>query len=279
MVLELDLADGSTVSHRLELGAPPPRNAGGEGTNGARSDLARMGAARRLPAFDDEAAATELAVRYQLVSEWTDCLVVHVRADADKAAELPSLVKVPQVLAAGWHGIGTVHEASPFADAAPAPAAALSFSAPPAAASRLSPVGRRSRRRAARVADTAPPPDLVPPASPGTISSPAELVTTLNQRSLPAVPTLEDLAALGIPDEFIDRLRELVDGGEDARAVAVIFLYLVCESPAGNGIDRRRRRPILSAYKKLRARAATVGAVRRVWQDWDQSGGGTSSCP
>ena len=39
-------------------------------------------------------AATDLAVRYQLVSEWTDCLVVHVRAKAERAAELPSLVKV-----------------------------------------------------------------------------------------------------------------------------------------------------------------------------------------
>ena len=73
-----------------------------------------MGAAQRLPAIDEDAAATELAVRYQLLSEWTDYLVVHVRADADKADELPSLVKVPQVLAAGWHGIGTVHDASPI---------------------------------------------------------------------------------------------------------------------------------------------------------------------
>ena len=273
VVLELELADGRTVSHRLEIGAPPPRNAGGEGTNGARSDLARMGAARRLPAFDDEAAATEVAVRYQLVSEWTDCLVVHVRADADKAAELPSVVKVPQVLAAGWHGIGTLHDASPLsaADAASREA--------PAAASRLTAASRRFSRPAARTLDMKLPPDVAPPVSPGTISSPAELVTALNQRSLPGVPTLEELAALGIPDNLIDGLRELVDGGEDARAVAVILLYLVCESPAGNGLDRWRRRPILSAYKKLRARAATVGAVRRVWQDWDPIGGGTSACP
>ena len=84
MVLELELADGRTVSHRLELGAPPPGNAGAEGASGIRSDLARMGAARRLPAIGEAAAATDLAVRYQLVSEWTDCLVVHVRADADR---------------------------------------------------------------------------------------------------------------------------------------------------------------------------------------------------
>ena len=121
--------------------------------------------------------------------------------------------------------------------------------------------------------------DMVAPGSPGTIRSPADLVAALDQRSLPAVPTLEELAALGIPDELVAGLRELVDGGADARAVAVIFLYLVCESSAGNGFDRRSRRLILSAYKKLRTRAAAVGAVRRVWQDWIPIGGDAPAGP
>ncbi|MDE0026299.1 MAG: VIT and VWA domain-containing protein [Spirochaetaceae bacterium] len=277
VVLELELADGRTVSHRLELGAPPPGNAGVEGASGIRSDLARLGAARRLAAIGEKAAATELAVRYQLVSEWTDCLVVHVRADADKAAELPNLVKVPQVLAAGWHGIGTVHDAptvsaAVYGEAPPTPARSFSERVP--GPSRLSPASRRLSRRAAQAADMEPLFDMVPPVSPATISSPAELVAALNHRSLPAVPTLEALAALGIPDELIAGLRALVDGGEDARAVAVIFLYVVCESPAGNGIDRHRRRLILSAYKKLRPRAAAVDAVRRICQDWHPFGGG-----
>ncbi len=269
VVLELELADGRTVSHRLELGAPPPGNAGAEGTSAIRSDLARMGAARRLSAIGEAAAATDLAVRYQLVSEWTDCLVVHVRADADKAAGLPSLVKVPQVVAAGWHGIGTVHDAPPVSAAAYGelpPPTARSFSERVPGPSRLSPV-RRLSRRAAQAADMEPLPDMVAPVSPGTIGSPAELVAALNQRLLPAVPTLEELAALGTPDEIIAGLRALVDGGEDARAVAVIFLYVVCESTAGDGLDRQRRRLILAAYKKLRPRAAAVAAVRRVWQD------------
>ena len=281
VVLELELADGCTVSHRLELGAPPRGSVGVEGASGIRSDLARMGAARRLPAIG-EAAAAELAVRYQLVSEWTDCLVVHVRADADKAAELPSLVKVPQVVAAGWHGIGTVHDASPVGAAAygevPPPTARSSSERVPGP-SRLSPVRGRLCRRAAQAADMEPLLDVVAPVSPGTINSPAELVAVLNHCSLPAVPTLEELAALGTPDEIVAGLRALVDGGEDARAVAVIFLSLVCESSAGNGFDRQRRRLILSAYKQLRPRAAAVGAVRRVWQDWDAICGATPAGP
>ena len=252
VVLELELADGRTISQRLEIGPLPPRIAGVEGTDAARSDLARMGAARRLPAIGDEAAATELAVQYQLLSEWTDCLVVLVRAEADKAHELPSLVKVPQVLAAGWHGIGTVH------DAPLAPMKAMYSQAPPPPEAALSPL-----------------PDMIasaPDPMPGTIRSPVEIVAALNERSLSAMPTLDDLADLGIPDEIGDSLQDLVDEGEDASAVAVIFLYLICGSPAGSSLDRPRRRLILAAYKKLAPGTAAIDAVRRVWQDWDLGG-------
>ena len=241
VVLELELADGRTISHRMEVARV-------EETSAARSDLARVGAAQRLPAIDDEAAATELAVRYQLLSEWTDYLVVHVRADADKAEELPSLVKVPQVLAAGWHGIGTVHDASPIRmDAQYSPA-------PPPAAADMSPPAERV------LSELAP--------LPATITGP-----------LPAVPTLDDLSALGLPDELIEGLWELVDNGENVRAVAIIFLYLLSGSPAGSALDRRQRRLILSAYKKLQAGAATVSAVRRVWDDWEPPVGGAPACP
>ncbi|MDE0221757.1 MAG: VIT and VWA domain-containing protein [Spirochaetaceae bacterium] len=258
VVLELELADGRTISHRLKIGPLPPRDAGSEHADAVRSDLARLGAARRLPVIDDAAAATELAVRYQLVSEWTNCLVVHVRAEADKAGDLPTLVKVPQVLAAGWHGIGTVYDAS-------AMRAEAVYSQAPQDCAALSPLR-----------ETIPP---GPESMPVSIGSPIDIVTALNERSLPAVPTLGDLAAFGMPEEIVDALGELVEQGEDARAVAVIFLYLTCESPAGSGLDRHQRRLILSAYKKLGARAATVDAVRRVLQTWDPIGGGTTACP
>ena len=111
------------------------------------------------------------------------------------------------------------------------------------------------------------------------ITSPAELVAALHEHRLPAAPTLADLASLGMPDEIIECLRELVEGGEDTRVVAIIFLYLISESPAGSNLDRQQRRMIGFAYKKLRASAATVSAVRRVWQDWDRPGGGAPARP
>lgn len=52
--------------------------------------------------------ATALAVRYQLISPYTNYLVVDVRAEGEKSEELPVLRKVPQMLAAGWGGTGKI---------------------------------------------------------------------------------------------------------------------------------------------------------------------------
>ena len=287
VTLELELADGRTLTQRMEVGPEPTDEYAADGPSAVRSDVARMGAAQRLPAMADQSAATELAVRYQLLSEWTDYLVVHVRAEADKATDLPSLVKVPQVLAAGWHGIGTVlHDrAAPRPSASPRPAAEYDeWYAQPSEPKFQSEARARRRRSALPSAEAerrlpaaaGSVPDaafsLAPCSAPHAIT-PVELVAALNERPLPSAPTLDDLLARGVPDEIVDQLRELADGGgEDRYAIAVIFLYLLCRSSAGKALDAQQRRSMLAAYRKLSDREATVRAVRRVWREWDASG-------
>lgn len=51
-----------------------------------------------------------------------------------------------------------------------------------------------------------------------------------------------------------------------------IIRLSICESLAGSALDRRKRRLILSADKQLRLSAATVAAVRRVWEAWGIGG-------
>ena len=284
VVLELELADGRTLRQRMEIAPAPDDTAAAAGTNAARSDLARIGAALRLPALAD-AAATELAVRYQLVSEWTDYLVVHVRAEYDKAPDLPELAKVPQVLAAGWHGTGTVRDAADarVAYARPAPTFEervkydggwIAEQSDPPALPNAPPwtrvgdadTARSSRKFSTRrlspalMADRRMPP--LPPISP------AEFVAALNANPLPPAPTFDDLLRRRLHTAVIEALEELLDGGLDSQTAALIFLYLLCQSPAGRTLERQQRRVILSAYKKQAPGAAAVSAVRRVWQDW-----------
>jgi Ca-activated chloride channel family protein len=52
--------------------------------------------------------AQELAVQYQLVTDETNFILVHERAESEKAQEMPTAHKVPQMLTAGWGGTGTV---------------------------------------------------------------------------------------------------------------------------------------------------------------------------
>jgi len=80
------------------------------GSLNARSDntMARLGGACEMEAapFTDESAA--LALKYQLVSRYSNLFLVHVRAEDEKAVTLPALQKIEQMQAAGQSGYGSV---------------------------------------------------------------------------------------------------------------------------------------------------------------------------
>ena len=70
-------------------------------------DLARLGAAERLPALGPKEALA-WALKYQLVSEQSSLFLVYLREGEDKVTELPEIHQVPQMMAAGSHGYGSV---------------------------------------------------------------------------------------------------------------------------------------------------------------------------
>lgn len=84
--------------------------------------LSRMAAANRMLGAD-ASTALQLALRYQLMSPQTNCVMVHQRAEADKAAQPAVLHQVTSMMAAGWGATGTVAPGTPAA-AAVAPMAA-----------------------------------------------------------------------------------------------------------------------------------------------------------
>jgi len=82
-----------------------------------------MGKANQLKSdsIKDESSRVDVAIKYQLMTPLTNYLVVHEREGDDLAAELPDLSIVPQPLAAGYGGMGSVkshlvHSMSYFSD-------------------------------------------------------------------------------------------------------------------------------------------------------------------
>lgn len=68
--------------------------------------LARMAASQRL-LMQPEDEALETALRYSLVTEQTNLLLVHVREQAEKTTTVPGVEQIKQMMAAGHSGYGT----------------------------------------------------------------------------------------------------------------------------------------------------------------------------
>lgn len=100
VVLEVETEKGDITRLELPVETKALAQAG-------TSTVARLSASERLKEMEG-GAGTETALRYQLVSPWTNWLVIAERPDDEKAQDIPALRKVPQTLAAGWGGVGTV---------------------------------------------------------------------------------------------------------------------------------------------------------------------------
>lgn len=76
--------------------------------------LSRVAASVRMTARNigtlvgTKSVATKIAVDYQLVTDKTNFLLVHQRADNEKATDMPDLHKVEHMVPAGWGGTGSI---------------------------------------------------------------------------------------------------------------------------------------------------------------------------
>jgi len=80
---------------------------------GKPASLTRIAIAKRIQEMGRPMRMTnkqlaKLAVQYNLATEYTHYLIVHERAEGEKADDLPEIRQVKQMLAAGWGGSGTV---------------------------------------------------------------------------------------------------------------------------------------------------------------------------
>ncbi|MEO8134140.1 MAG: VIT domain-containing protein [Betaproteobacteria bacterium] len=234
-------------------------------------EIPRIAAARRMLSCSD-AEGLRLALDYQLLSRWTNFLVIAERAD--KAADLPELHHVPQMLAAGWGGTSVVREYLNFESLdspvmsrsvrAGMPAPQLGFADPAARplASVVHAMGSSLKR-------------LFRPDEPASVHSLGELIseqmtskggssarflescrTTLG--SLIELPqTIDELLALGLDAEVGNELRRWVtDGNSEARVVAA-FLYALSQSGIRDTLDRRFKRAVIKRWKEMGPESVT----------------------
>ncbi|MBK9240559.1 MAG: VWA domain-containing protein [Acidobacteria bacterium] len=103
VALEIETDDGDVFRQEVAM-APAAQSAE---SAGGISTVARLAASARLgePGPADPA---NTAVRYQLISDWTNWLVIAERAEGEKAQGIPAIRKVQQTMAAGWGGVGSV---------------------------------------------------------------------------------------------------------------------------------------------------------------------------
>jgi len=258
--------------------------------------LARLGAARKLMNLE-EILATELAVRYQLISPYTHYLVVDERNMANKAEDLPTLRKVPQMLAAGWGGVGSIkaslvhvtrsdsaswredfdqptiirnrNKAARRAQAGAGDMAkGLDYMDIPTFLRRQSDYESQDVRGKHRSADN---PDKLPDAwvKRKSIDNPDRLAEILNQCSddwfIPylRIRTLVMLSGMGLPSDVIMVLSSLVKSGKDEAQLVIVFLHLLAGSKHGKGLKREARRAIAKAYKEGKSGKELTDDIKR----------------
>lgn len=178
--------------------------------------LARVAAATRMRQMD-KAQQKETALNYQLVSEWTNLLLIHQRADEEKPADLPALHAVPQMMAAGWGGTGT---ASVRHD--------MEFMKAPAVWRRESASAQFRVMQRSPAMESYDIPAFLRKSTPKTDASPAMLEIQDLVRNLPPKPrSLDDLASC--PVVLMEQLRTLCDEGFDECEVVLALCAVLAD--------------------------------------------------
>lgn len=219
---------------------------------GSEDNLARIAAYKRLAVMDMD-DARELAVRNQLVTPHTSCVLVFDRDEAETPEEAPALRKVPQVLAAGWGGMGRV-----------LPSMAMEVEL---CASRLpEPASRSMDDFAAADLDLLGAPTFFRRQPDGL----GRFVSALNRRYPESttgkldIDTVAELVALGLASDVADALLELSNRGFAEREVVAAFLVGLAGGHRAKGLSRHVRRLIRMADKEAASTKQLFAAIDEI---------------
>lgn len=242
------------------------------------ANLSRIAAARRIETATEK-QGLELSLSYQLLSQWTNYLVIAEREV--KAGELPVLHQVPQMLAAGWGGFGHF-DLTPAVHRKYRSASFLDFEdMDDDIPFNTAPVPQASETRSGTVYACMGYPDVRTPKV--SAITPAQFIAQLESAMLrflrqPHLPkTIDDLVSLGLENDLADMLRKLVMDGHNELTLVAAFLYALSESPIGHLFGRSEKRAILKGWKDAAPEALLNQIMQRELKElesdcWGYSG-------
>ncbi|MDO9012000.1 MAG: VWA domain-containing protein [Gallionella sp.] len=229
------------------------------------AELPRVAAAQRLR-LASETEELKLALDYQLLSKRTNYLVIAERAD--KTDDLPELHHVPQMLAAGWGGVGDssmLHAARSTVNYCELDGPTLMRSARRAAVDTTgkSGVDTYDIPSFLRKQENSTGPENSVMATiksnfaKSTLSGPAKFISNFANHyssflGLTELPnSIAELVAIEIDEEMACALRVMVASGYDEAEVIAAFIYALSESTIGNKFSRSFKRTILKHWKNV----------------------------
>ena len=242
--LVMTFEDGRTVTQKVSISAKLADS------EELLTDLPRVAVHTRLPTLESK-EATELAGRYQLVTEHTSCVLVFERDEDQKSGEVPALRKVLQILAAGWGGMGSVECCN------------MALEAPVlhknAMLADFKEAGLHDRDM-----DYLDVPAFLRRQAPMDFD---HLVSSLNAR-YPETTTVEldiatiaELVALGLDPGVADALLDLISKRVTERDIVAVFLAILSGSDYGKGFSRHVKRLIRVADKQTELSFSVIGIV------------------
>ena len=221
--LRADLENGGTLLQRVPL----ETMAGNQPSTGLPGTTARIAAAYEMRTMENPGEIVALGVMYQLMSSYTNYLAIDVKADGEKAGELPVLRKTPQMLAAGWGGSGSVLSNMVMCRNM------KNYSESPVKYSIMS-INDLERQKLGRFIER------------------LNRLQTWLFTPLGDITSISELQNQGVPDGLIEALREVMDAGVDEETVVTIFLYLLSQHNwVKKRLDRSTKRILAKTYKQL----------------------------
>jgi Ca-activated chloride channel family protein len=197
---------------------------------------ARMAAACEIKAMVGSKEIVAVGVKYQLMTRYTNYMAIDVKAESEKAQDLPALRKTPQMLAAGWGGSGTILRKMKV-DYMKAPNSLESLDATPSESiTRLKILSIEELKQ----------------------EHLDNFIYSLNKlheglsTTTHTLSSINDLVSHGVPEEMIESLIELSDSGVNEQSLVIVFLYLLSqEKRVKKRLTRSTKRILTKAYKQL----------------------------